>query len=349
MYTVAFKVSPLTVLCMPPHGHSGHGFDPHGGVPLSTSSNIPVHQQQPPPRWTGHEPRYMTAHPMPTRDRVDPAELERARRRQDRVGACVAMLVIAALVVGGWWGWDRYGAPYFAERQQEYLAATMPVTGDEYLASVSAEWASGAGPAAISVSATPAVAVDTTDSATEPAAEPAVEPVAEPAPEATPAPEPSYVPPDPRTRGEPVATLRIPKIDFEMVVVHGVGDSELAKGPGWMPWSVMPGMPGNSAISAHRTSHGGTFRRIDELAVGDRIEVAVPGQPLAVYEVRDAFIVSPDDVWVTTGNDGVRLTLSSCHPVGSTAERYVVQAELVEGRWLQHALPAEQWQRSVPT
>lgn len=144
-------------------------------------------------------------------------------------------------------------------------------------------------------------------------------------------------------QGEAAASMRIPKIGVDTVVAAGTDVQTLKGGPGIWLHGVMPGEVGNATISGHRTTYGGPFRHLDALAPGDRIEVDVPGQPLAVFEVRASFIVSPDDVGVTHQTDGVRLTLTTCDPVGSDAQRLIVQAELVEGAQVANALPAGEW------
>lgn len=143
--------------------------------------------------------------------------------------------------------------------------------------------------------------------------------------------------------GDVAAGLRIPKIGVDVVTSAGTDTKTLKRGPGiWLP-GVMPGEAGNATISGHRTTYGAPFRHLDDLVVGDQIFVDVPGQPEAVYEVRASFIVSPDDVAVTNQTDGVRLTLTTCDPVGSDADRLVIQAELVAGAQVADAIPAANW------
>lgn len=137
--------------------------------------------------------------------------------------------------------------------------------------------------------------------------------------------------------------ITIPKIDVDEVFVYGTSLSELKHGPGLWKWGVMPGQPGNAMISGHRTTWSAPFRHIDSLKKGDEIRVEVPGQNDAVYAVRGTKIVKPDAVSVADQTDGVRLTLTACHPLGSAAERIVVQAELVEGDAKKYALDTDEW------
>lgn len=142
----------------------------------------------------------------------------------------------------------------------------------------------------------------------------------------------------------PVGTIRIDKIGLDMTFVYGTDAEQLQLGPGLWKWGVLPGTPGNATISGHRTTYGHPFRRLDELTAGDRIVVSIPGRTDAVYEVRGTTIASPFDVAVTQQTAGVRLTLTTCNPVGSATERLVVEAELVEGDMAPYAVPADSWQ-----
>lgn len=153
---------------------------------------------------------------------------------------------------------------------------------------------------------------------------------------------PEVVDPPTADEGEAVAQIRAPSVGWDHVVVYDTTDAALRAGPGWMPGSAWVGQPGNTVISGHRTTYGAPFHEIAGLGEGDRIEVEVPDGPEAVYEVRDAFIVTPDEVEVTADMGDARLTLTSCHPIGSNAQRYVVQAELVDG---DHADPGGDFPR----
>ncbi len=105
----------------------------------------------------------------------------------------------------------------------------------------------------------------------------------------------------------------------------------LRNGAGHMPTTPLPGQPGNSVISGHRTTYGAPFHNLDVLEVGDRIEVET-ALGVHVYEVRvEPFIVKPTELWVAGPRAGAWLTLTTCHPKFSAAERLIIQAELVEG------------------
>lgn len=130
--------------------------------------------------------------------------------------------------------------------------------------------------------------------------------------------------------GQPFARIVIPTVEIDHVVWEGVERADLRNGPGHMPWTALPGQPGNSVVSGHRTTYGAPFFRLDEVVVGDEItmETATGSHR---YEVREILIVEPTAVEVTEPRDGAWLTLTTCTPVYSAAQRLVIHAELVEG------------------
>lgn len=140
----------------------------------------------------------------------------------------------------------------------------------------------------------------------------------------------SFVPEAGVPEGEALGRMTIEKIGVDEVVFEGVDSDTLKKGPGHMPWTPVPGQPGNAVISGHRTTYGRPFYDLDQLEVGDEIHVETAvGEH--VFEIREIHIVEPDDVWVTEEKPGAWLTLTTCHPHFSARERLVVQAELVQG------------------
>lgn len=135
--------------------------------------------------------------------------------------------------------------------------------------------------------------------------------------------------------GEPFARLIIDRIALDAVVFEGVDRTTLKSGPGHMPGTPLPGQPGNAVISGHRTTYGRPFYELDLLVVGDEIEVET-ALGISTYSVRDVLIVAPTDVWVADNIDGAWLTLTTCHPRFSAAERLIIQAELIDGPNLEY-------------
>lgn len=137
-------------------------------------------------------------------------------------------------------------------------------------------------------------------------------------------------PEDQPSDGLPFAEIRIPDIGVDEVMFSGVEREVLKQGPGHMPWTPLPGQPGNAVVSGHRTTYGRPFFDLDRLTPGDVIEVET-AIGTHVYTVRQSVIVEPTDVWVTEPRPGAWLTLTTCNPKYSAAERLIVFAEMTAG------------------
>jgi sortase A len=138
--------------------------------------------------------------------------------------------------------------------------------------------------------------------------------------------------------GNALDRLVIPKIGVNKIVVEGVNEDDLRKGPGHYSSTVLPGEKGNAAIAGHRTTYGAPFFRLNELSVGDPIYVTDTAGRTFVYKVSQAFVVSPSDVAVLDPTPWAQLTLTTCNPRFSASTRLVVVARLAGG----DALPASQ-------
>jgi sortase A len=123
------------------------------------------------------------------------------------------------------------------------------------------------------------------------------------------------------------ALIEIPSINLSAVVLRGTTTEILNKGPGWYEESALPGQ-GNTAIAGHRTMHGAWFRHLDSLNTGDEIKLTFDGW-VYNYTVEKVFPISNNDWSVINPTAYPALTLTTCHPVGSAAQRLVVRAALV--------------------
>jgi sortase A len=131
--------------------------------------------------------------------------------------------------------------------------------------------------------------------------------------------------------GDPLGRILIPRIDASYVFVSGTKAAELKKGPGHYRRTALPGEHGTVGIAGHRTTYSAPFKKIDDLARGDRIELRMPYGTFS-YAVTGTKIVSPDAVWVLRDRRaGDWLALTACHPLFSDAQRIVVSARLVSG------------------
>lgn len=145
-----------------------------------------------------------------------------------------------------------------------------------------------------------------------------------------------YLPEQAGEIGTSLGRMTIPAIGIDEVMFEGWDRETLKKGPGHMPGSPVPGQPGNAVVSGHRTTYGRPFYDLDLLEEGDVIEVET-AVGRHVFEVRRSLVVDPTDVWVTENIPGSWITLTTCHPRFSAAERLIIQAELVEGPNLDYA------------
>lgn len=123
-----------------------------------------------------------------------------------------------------------------------------------------------------------------------------------------------------------------PANENTLFVVEGVGVEDLKRGPGHYPGTAAPGQPGNFAVAGHRTTYGAPFYYLDKLQVGDEVHVVDRGGNEWVYVVERTEVVQPSDTWVIgddpLGNGRPTLTLTTCTPRFSAAQRLIVFAQL---------------------
>ncbi|MGC4175327.1 class E sortase [Demequina sp.] len=139
--------------------------------------------------------------------------------------------------------------------------------------------------------------------------------------------------------GTTFATFYVPRWgeDYVKPISEGVDRHKILDrlGIGHYPGTGMPGELGNFAISAHRTTYGKPFNRIAELKKNDYLIVQTE-TAWYVYKVTSHEIVRPTAVKVIApvpndpgaAPDDHYITLTSCHPMFSAAERYVVHGVL---------------------
>ncbi|CAN5879573.1 class E sortase [soil metagenome] len=143
--------------------------------------------------------------------------------------------------------------------------------------------------------------------------------------------------------GEGFAFIRIPAFGlyYVRVVLEGTDEDKLTEGPGHYPDSALPGGVGNFAMAGHRVGKGSPFLDLDQLGPGDAIIIETAAQWYVYRVLGDGVIpgqqiVSPDRVEVVAPVPGAPadlptralLTLTTCHPKFSAAQRLIVHAEL---------------------
>ncbi|MBF8282599.1 MAG: hypothetical protein HW378_1514 [Anaerolineales bacterium] len=119
----------------------------------------------------------------------------------------------------------------------------------------------------------------------------------------------------------------IPAIDVNAPVVQGDGWEQLKKGVAQHLGTPDPGQPGNIVLSAHNDIFGQIFRRLDELAPGDEVQLHTASQ-VFVYVITGAKVVEPTEVSVMAPTAHPSLTLISCYPYLVDDHRIVVFADL---------------------
>ena len=144
--------------------------------------------------------------------------------------------------------------------------------------------------------------------------------------------------------GSAVALLRIPDFgpDFEVPVVAGTTNADLAKGVGWFENTAAPGQLGNFAVAGHRGSRG-PFVKLPGLPVGALVEVETR-EAVFVYALDNHpadLVVLNEDTWVVDPVPGkppgtvptqARITLITCAELFHAPQRAVAFGHLVETR-----------------
>ncbi len=130
--------------------------------------------------------------------------------------------------------------------------------------------------------------------------------------------------------GDSLTRIKIPSIGLDTVVVEGVTPSALRAGAGHYPTTPLPCEGGNVSIAGHRTTYGRPFGNVDQLKPGATIELTTPIGGCVYQVARDPFIVAPSDLSVIDPTGERSLTLTTCHPKGSAAQRLIIRATWVK-------------------
>jgi sortase A len=135
--------------------------------------------------------------------------------------------------------------------------------------------------------------------------------------------------PDETAKPTVIGTLKIKKLDIDVLVINGITDADLRVGVGHFPGTAAIGEIGNCAIAGHRSyTFGKFFNRLNEMAIGDEIIVS-DGINDYTYVVFKVFVVEPEDTYVLNQVDDYRiLTLVTCTPIHVATQRLIVQAKI---------------------
>ncbi len=130
--------------------------------------------------------------------------------------------------------------------------------------------------------------------------------------------------------GDSLTRIKIPAIGLDTVVVEGITPSALRAGAGHYPQTPLPCEGGNVSIAGHRTTFGRPFGNVDQLKPGDTIELTTPIGGCVYQVARDPYVVPPGELSVIGPTGERSLTLTTCHPKGSAAQRLIVRATWVK-------------------
>lgn len=138
--------------------------------------------------------------------------------------------------------------------------------------------------------------------------------------------------------GDGLTLLKIKRMHVKVMVVEGVTVAALRAGAGHYPETPLPCEQGNVAIAGHRTTYGRPFNQLNIMRPGDTAVLITPFAQ-CTYTVVPGFgghdnpwPVLPDNVSVISQRGalgtGHWLTLTTCNPPGSAAQRLILRLKL---------------------
>jgi LPXTG-site transpeptidase (sortase) family protein len=109
----------------------------------------------------------------------------------------------------------------------------------------------------------------------------------------------------------------------------------LSHGVAHLDGSAKLGEIGNLFITGHssdyawkKNPYAAVFSLLPKLIVGDEISIRENGK-IYLYRVTQTKIVNPNQVEVAAPTKTPFITLMTCYPIGSTKQRFIVQAALI--------------------
>lgn len=137
--------------------------------------------------------------------------------------------------------------------------------------------------------------------------------------------------------------LSIPKLNLQVPIVWSKDpkdfDKDLTRGVVHYPGTALPGEQGTVYVSGHSSDYPWkkhpykqVFARLNALEAGDDIFVDIYGLDGKLYNYRyrvaSENVYRPDDQSQFVDNSTAKLNLSTCWPIGTAKDRYVVTAIL---------------------
>jgi sortase A len=109
----------------------------------------------------------------------------------------------------------------------------------------------------------------------------------------------------------PVARLRAPAQDVDLLVLAGDSGNALAFGPGHTLASAQLGSNGLAVIGGHRDTH---FAFLQQLQTGDVLQLQLPSGELRQYRVQGARVLDADRELLPAIGGSEQLLLVTCYP-----------------------------------
>lgn len=130
------------------------------------------------------------------------------------------------------------------------------------------------------------------------------------------------------SRGE--MTLVIPALDLVAAIGESTEPEVLELMPGLYEFSQLPGEGDvNVSIAAHRDIYGMEFYYLDQVGDGDYLYLIYQDM-IYRYTYLDSKIVEPTAWEVITLQGFSCLTLTTCDPIGTSRNRLILRAELLD-------------------
>jgi sortase A len=128
------------------------------------------------------------------------------------------------------------------------------------------------------------------------------------------------------------------RVKVNVLVVEGTTLAALEAGAGHYVNTPFPCEPGNVGIAGHRTTYGRPFNKINYMHAGDTVDLITPFAKCTYRVVKpfdghlNPWTVKPNSYSVVSQDGdlgtGHWLTLTSCNPLGSDAQRIVLRLTL---------------------
>ncbi len=136
--------------------------------------------------------------------------------------------------------------------------------------------------------------------------------------------------PWPGAEAHPVARLRVPTLDVDLLVLTGTSEHTLALGPGHIEGTVAPGEAGHSILTGHRDTH---FGFLEDLERGTLLWVQRADGIWRRFRVTGRDVFDSRKAQLAPGSGWPVLSLVADWPAekagATTPWRYVVTAEAV--------------------